>query len=262
MKLKTRLLLATTLTVLVILGASESLNYFNLAAFVNGHEAAMARVGDHASMMASLERAKYHLFRRLIWLHVTHACLTILGLVIVLHVLWWRLFLRPLECLLKHIHSMGLGSWIDPIPVDRSDEIGDLIRAFNALGDQLTASVQQVAVTSRLSALALLGGRVVRKATLVRDHVRSIELMLDAARQEGGTIPESVGFNLMRVGADLERITDEFEMMFAHEFDSHSVRPSVTKGRTVSLGHDPVDEPGIPALFEAVELESHRRRLI
>lgn len=229
MKLKTRLLLATTLTVLIILGASEWLNYFNLAAFVNDHEAAMARVEDHASMMAALERAKHHLFKKLIWLHVLHACLTVLGLVVVLHILWWRLVLRPLEGLLRHIHSMGLGAWTDPIPVERSDEIGDLIRAFNALGDQLAASVQQVAVTARLSALALLGGRVVRKASLVRDHVRSIELTLTTARQEGGAIPESVIFNLLCVGADLERITGEFEMVFAREFDSHSIHPSATK---------------------------------
>ena len=39
MKLKTRLLLATTITVLVILGASEWLNYFSMAAFVQAQRA-------------------------------------------------------------------------------------------------------------------------------------------------------------------------------------------------------------------------------
>ena len=127
MKLKTRLLLATTLTVLVILGAAEWLNYVSMAGFLNGHEAEMERVRDHTSLVAGLERSKHNLLRSLLLLHLAHACLTVLGLIGVLHLLWWRLFLRPLEQLLQHIHAMGLGTWTDPIVVQRHDEIGDLI---------------------------------------------------------------------------------------------------------------------------------------
>lgn len=224
MKLKTRLLLATSLTVLVVLGASELLNYFNVASFVNGHETAMAQVGHHSSLVAELARGKHDLFRRLIWLHAVHACLTVLGLIGVLHILWWRLFLRPLDCLLTHVHAMGLGTWTDPIPLERSDEIGDVIKAFNALGDQLAASVQQIAGTSRLSAIALLGGRVVRKTTLVRDHVGALELILATARNEGCAIPEAVIPNLAAISSELERIRDEFEALFAHEFQSFGLQ--------------------------------------
>ena len=254
MKLKTRLLLATTITVLVILGASEWLNYFSMAAFVDGHETAMAKVGDHASLMASLERDKHELLGKLILLHAGHACMTVLALIAVLHVLWWRLFLRPLERLLRHIHTMGLGIWTNPIRIERSDEIGDLIKAFNALGDQLAASVQQVSLTSRLSAMALLGGRIVRKASLARDHIRGVELMLTAARREGVPIPEPVISNLAAIGGDLEKIADEFEADFAHEFRVHSV--SIPFPQTIAL--DAPEDGRMPERRDlAPKLQSH-----
>lgn len=223
MTLKTRLLLATTLTVLVILGASEWLNYRSTAGFLNGHEAAMERVREHTSLVASLERSKHDLFKRLVLLHVVHACLTVLGLIGVLNILWWRLFLRPIKQLLRHIHAMGLGTWTDPIHISRSDEIGDLIKAFNALGDQLAASVQQVSSTSRLSAIALLGGRIVRRAVVVRDHVRATQQAVEAARRQGGPVPETAPANLAGIAEDLDHIVSQFEAEFAHEFERHSV---------------------------------------
>lgn len=226
MKLKTRLLFATTFTVLVILGASEWLNYVSVVSFLNGHEVAMERVRDQTSLVTGLERSKHDLVRKLVLLHLAHACLTVLGLIGILHILWWRMFLRPLERLLQHVHAMGLGTWTDPIRVERPDEIGDLITAFNALGDQIAASVQQVSATSRLSAMALLGNRIVRKTAVVRDHVRAIQLMLEAARQEGGTIPEPAMANLTTIAGDLDEIASQFEAEFAHEFESHSVPAS------------------------------------
>lgn len=226
MKLKTRLLLATTLTVLVILAASEWLNYVSTTGFLNGHEADMVRVRDHTSLVTGLDRSKHDLFKRLVLLHLAHACLTVLGLIGVLHILWWRVFLRPLEQLLRHIHAMGLGTWTDPICVERHDEIGDLIKAFNALGDQIAASVQQVSATSRLSAMALLGGRIVRKTVVARDHVRAIQQMLEGARRQGGTIPEQAIANLTTIAGDLDEIANQFEAEFAHEFESHSVSVS------------------------------------
>lgn len=123
MKLKTQLLLATSITVLVILGASEWLNYRHVATFVNGHEAVMKEGGDHGWMIAVLEQGRRTFFGDLLFLHLTHAFLTVLGLVAVLHVLWWRLFLRPLDRILEHIRTMALGAWTNPIPIERSDEL-------------------------------------------------------------------------------------------------------------------------------------------
>jgi methyl-accepting chemotaxis protein len=238
MKLKTRLLLATALTALVILGAAEWLNYVSMAGFLNSHKADMELVRDHTSWVTDLERSKHDLFKSLVLLHVAHACLTVLGLICVLHILWWRLFLRPLEQILRHIHVMGLGTWTDPIRLERHDEIGDLIKAFNALGDQIAASVQQVSATSKLSAMALLGSRIVRKTVVVRDHVRAIQIMLEAARQEGGVIPEPAVANLTTIARDLDEIANQFEAEFAHEFESHSV------GFGAALGGDPANSAG------------------
>lgn len=224
MTLKARLLLGTTVTTLAILGASECLSYFTTAAFVNGHETAMAQVGHHASLLADLERGKHDLLRNLVWLHLAHAALTVLGLIGVLQLLWWRLFLSPLDSILKHIRAMGLGTWTNPIPIERSDEVGDLIRAFNSLGDQLAAAVEQVAITSRLSAVALVGGRMARKAVSIRDRVRSVELLLAAVQREQD-LPQTVILRLSEIGADLDGIRTEFEAAFAHEFETHSVCP-------------------------------------
>ena len=224
MTLKARLLLGTAVTTLAILGASECLSYFTTAAFVKGHETAMAQVGHHVSLLADLERGKHDLLRKLIWLHLAHAGLTVLGLIGILQILWWRLFLSPLDSILKHIRAMGLGTWTNPIPLERSDEVGDLIRAFNSLGDQLAAAVEQVAITSRLSAVALVGGRMARKATSIRDRVRSVEVLMAAVQRERD-VPEAVLLRLSEIGADLDAIRTDFEAAFAHEFETHSVNP-------------------------------------
>ncbi len=229
MKLKTRLMLVTAIIVLLILGAAEWFNYVSMAGFLNNHQAEMKRGRDNVSLVSDLERSKHDLLRKLVYLHVAHALLTVLGLIAVLHILWWRLFLRPLERLLQHIHAMGLGTWTEPIRVERHDELGNLIKAFNALGDQIAASVQQASVTSRLAAMALLGGRIVRRTIIVRDHIRAVQLFLEAARQEGSAIPDPVVANLTAIAGDLDEIANQFEADFTHEFESHSVSVS---GRT------------------------------
>jgi hypothetical protein len=74
----------------------------------------------------------------------------------------------------------------------------------------------------------------VRKAALVHDHVRATELMLTAASQEGGAVPEPAILNLSTISSDLARITDEFEAMFAQEFEAVSVpAPEATGNRVV-----------------------------
>ena len=103
-------------------------------------------------------------------------------------------------------------------------------------------------MTSRLSAMALLGSRIVRKTVVVRDHVRAIQLMLEEARQEGGEILDPAIANVGTIAGDLDEIANQFEAEFAHEFKSHSVLVSwpeasesvaqSTSARTLCAGHD------------------------
>jgi len=84
---------------------------------------------DHATLVNSLRVEKHHLLASLASLHVIHAAVTVLALALVLNVVWYRLFIRRLDVLLRHINSMRLGTWSANMPVEREDEIGELSRA-------------------------------------------------------------------------------------------------------------------------------------
>jgi methyl-accepting chemotaxis protein len=54
---------------------------------------------------------------------------------------------------------------------NRNDEIGQLTSAFNGLGQQLTSTFRQINTSSRLSALALIGHRLVRQVNVARGEI-------------------------------------------------------------------------------------------
>ena len=230
MKLKSRLLLATSLTVLLVLAASEWVSYRHTAAFLREHEAYMRTEQNHALLLQTLHRGERNLLASLASLHVVHAVITVFALTIVLNALWYRLFIRRLNLLLRHINSMSLGTWTDPVPVERADEIGHLYQAFNALGEQLTMTVQQFATASKLSAMALLSQRLVRRIVVIRNHLQAVTGMLDMARAEQREIPEPVLDNLASIIASLEEIPAEFEAEFARQLDQHSVPKAIRSG--------------------------------
>lgn len=227
MKLKSRLLLASTLTVLLVLAVSEWLSYRHTAAFLREHEFQMRTERDHATLVNSLRVEKHNLLASLASLHVIHAAVTVLALALVLNVVWYRLFIRRLDVLLRHINSMRLGTWSANMPVEREDEIGELSRAFNELGAQLTVTVQQFAAASKLSAMALLGQGLVRKTVLIKDHLEAVTGMLDLARHERREVPESVLHNLRSMIRTLEEIPAQFDADFARQLGQHSA-PAAT----------------------------------
>lgn len=222
MKLKSRLLLATSLAVLLVLAVSECLSYWHTAAFFREHEFQMQTERDHAALVASLRVEKQNLLASLASLHVIHAAVTVLALAVVLNIVWYRLFIRRLDVLLRHINFMRLGTWTATIPIEREDEIGELSRAFNELGKQLTVTVQQFAAASKLSAMALLGQGLIRKAALIKDHLEAVTGMLDLAREEQREVPESVLHNLRSMIRTLEEIPATFEADFARQLGRHS----------------------------------------
>lgn len=223
MKLKSRLLLASTLTVLLILAISEWLSYQHTATFLMQHEIQMRTESDPAALINNLRLQEHALVTSLASLHVIHAVATVLALAVVLNILWYRWFIRRLEVLLRNINSMSLGTWSATIPVERDDEIDQLSRAFNELGAQLTTRVQQFAAASKLSAMALLGQRMVRKIVLIKDHLEAVTGMLDLARDEHREIPEPVLCNLKGIIRTLQEIPSEFEADFARQLGQHSV---------------------------------------
>lgn len=222
MKLKSKLLLATSATVLVVLAASEWVGYSHTAAVLRQHEARMQTEPDHAALVNTLRVAEHGLLTRLASLHVIHAVVTILAMTLVLNLLWYRLFIRRLDLLLRHINSMRLGTWTDPVPVERVDEIGQLCQAFNALGEQLTMTVQQFASASKLSAIALLGQRFVRKTVMIGDHLEAVTGMLEIAKDGHREIPEAALHNLRSMITRLQEIPGDFEAEFAKEFDHYA----------------------------------------
>jgi HAMP domain-containing protein len=226
MRLKKKLLLASSAIVLVILSLSEWIGYRQTSVFLTAHAKKMETEYGHAGHGASLKELQEGseiLFVRLATLHSFHAALTLVALVLALNALWNRAVLRPLSELLEHMNYMRRGTWKTPVPVRNRDEIGELTEAFNELGEQLTLTVQQFGSASKLSAMALLGQSMVRK-------VFSASEILRAAVAEGQINSASAGVTewarLQLVLKLLDEIPDQFEKEFKREMDHHSQRAS------------------------------------
>lgn len=254
MKLKSRLLLASTVTVLLVLAVSEWFSYRHTATFLRQHEFQMRTERDPAALVNSLRVERHHLLASLASLHVIHAVVAVLALAIVLNILWYRLFIRRLELLLRNINAMRLGTWSGTMPVEREDEIGQLSRAFNELGAQLTLTVQQFAAASKLSAMALLGHGLVRKITLFKDHLEAVTGMLDVAREEGREIPEPVVDNLKSMVRELKEIPAAFEADFARQLGQHSA-PASPASRLAQ----PEDRADEQPSFHGIETSWHTK---
>lgn len=226
MRLKTKLLLASSAIVLVVLTLSEWIGYRQMSQFLSGHELRMASEMNHGAVLADLQQGRQALLLRLATLHTFHMIITISALILALNVLWSRTVLRPLTDLLRHINYMRRGSWGTPVPVRSKDEIGELTEAFNELGGQLTLTVHQFASTSKLSAMALLGRSLVKKVISVADLVRATETALSrhSWNSEAATEPECA--RLQHAVKLLEEIPLLFDAEFQRELSQHSVPPA------------------------------------
>ena len=151
----------TGLATVALAGVSEWVTYQQTAAFLDAHEALM-RHGPEGAALLTLPVAKHLLLVKLTGLRLLNAGAATFALIVLLNVLWARFIADPIRLLRKHINWMSRGTWKTPITIRQRDEMGDLTKAFNALGEQLTVTVQQFATASKLSSLALISQRIDR----------------------------------------------------------------------------------------------------
>lgn len=214
MKLKTKLLLASSLIVLVVLGLSEGIGYRMTSQFLSEHEVRMASEMNHGTVLGDLRQGRQALLVNLTTLHTFHGIFTIIALILALNTLWSRTVLGPLNDLLCHINYMRRGNWETPVPVRSKDEIGELTEAFNELGGQLTLTVHQYGTTSKLSAMALLGQSMVKKALSAAELLRASEDQIKSTRgfEESATDPELASLQLAI------QMVEEIPLLFDAEF--------------------------------------------
>ena len=106
MNLKTKLLLASSAIVLVVLGLSEWIGHLQMSQFLSGHEMQMASEMNHGAVLADLQQGRQALLLRSATLHTFHGIITITALILALNALWSRTVLRPLADLLRHINYL------------------------------------------------------------------------------------------------------------------------------------------------------------
>jgi signal transduction histidine kinase len=228
MTLRTAFCIGTGAAVLVLFGVWESISLDHMSNFLMNHEAVL-REQNSAAVVAAFREGREQLMAELRFMRWAYALGVVPLLMFLFYRSWRSLVMARLKLLLTHINIMKRGTWTNAIPIRHKDEIGELTAAFNELGPQLSLSVQQYAGASKLSVLALLGSRFVRRTKLAADHVTSIRAMLEAARKNNQPIPEAVFTNLNLVAKDLHQLETDFDTQFSAEFKRWSFAPPTDK---------------------------------
>ncbi len=226
MSLKTKLMLSASGVVLILFGLSEWVSYTQIAAHIDRWETLLQESGAKTATIDHLRAEGVYLFEKLAVLWYLTAAATCLMLALVLKHLWRTLIDSRFTELTNHIESMSRGSWSDPVLDSSRDEVGNLTEAFNQLGDRLTFTVQQFATASKLSALAIIGKRLVRKVKLVREHLLAIRGLLEVAHEHRESVPEAALRNLDAAAESLASLESEFDTEFDHELRRHIVSPA------------------------------------
>ncbi len=219
MSLRVRMILITTIVVTVLFGVSEWLNYAQTAALLDQHEAILQETADHTVALRKLQDTRAQMFVSTTTMRIWHALGTLIIAVTILNYVWYRVIYRPISRLLYQINIMGRGTWTSALPIKRNDEIGELTMAFNDLGRQLTSTFESINASSKLSALALIGNRLVRGIASVRGQVSGCARSL-----ESSTDPTAAGAaaTLSRVDARLAQLESQFEADFDRELSAFS----------------------------------------
>lgn len=212
MNLRVRLILLTTAVVAVLFGVSEWLSYQHTAALLDRHEAILVETADHAIALQKLRATRERMFLSVTTTRMLIAAATLVIAVAILNLVWYRVFYLPIRRLLSQINIMGRGTWKTALPVERNDEIGELTKAFNELGQQLTSTFLYINTSSKLSALALVGSRLVREVRVIRSEVAASVKALEKC--SGPAIPATIA-TLTAV----ERQLDGLEKKFENDFD-------------------------------------------
>lgn len=226
MKLRTKLLLATTVTALAVLGISEWLSYQETIGFLRTHLAEMSQTRSAHVDAQSLEAGVAALSGRLIWIHLGHAALEALALVIVLTLFWNKFVLRPIGKILDQMNAMGHSVTCRALPVDREDELGQMAGELNRLGGNLSTALEHAATASELASLALMGRTLIRKVLTVRDQLAPALRAVAQAHKDGTAPPDSAVASLEIVLERLSSLPDVFEEEFEKRLDERGRRPA------------------------------------
>jgi HAMP domain-containing protein len=197
-------------------GISEVLALKHATSFFAEHESRIQEGVRHDVVLAELQQEKRSLLREIAGLRLLAATVVFGALSTTLVFVWRRRVSRPMAEVVDRIHKMRLGTWTDPIPVERDDEVGTLLREFNALGPNLSLTAHQYAAASKLAAMALIGQRVVRRTMSARQHLLAVYEVL--ARLPGDEPSHRIAQEQVRlVAAELESVAAEFDSEFQAE---------------------------------------------
>ncbi len=230
-----RLMLLTSAVVLFLFGASEWLSYRQTTALLERHEAILAETADNAVALEKLKSTRTTMFLSVTTVRVLNAALTLILAVAVLNYVWYRVVYRPIWRLLAQIKIMGRGTWKSALPVHRNDEIGQLTTAFNELGQQLTSTFHHINTSSRLSALAFIGHRLMREINVARGELLVVTETLNAAKLEGSA--QSAISTLDSVQSKLGQLEKQFQQDFDQEVLDASTS-LVTDSNTGEVGQN------------------------
>lgn len=222
MTLRLKLMLVTSGIVLTLFGVSEWLSYRQTSALLEQHEAILIETTDHSVALAKLQETREKMFSPVTTLRILHAVLTLAAAVAALNYVWYKVVYGPIRRLLSQINIMGRGTWHASIPVSGSDEITELAKAFNHLGAQLAETVRYINTSSQLSALALVGNRLVRQINISCGQITTAIDLLQRPTQGDARSTEGVAAVLKNINASLLSIEGHFEIAFDNQFQKVS----------------------------------------
>jgi hypothetical protein len=214
--LRTKVVLAIALTVIVFWGISGVLTLKHAASFFAELESHIQEREGQQKLLSELREDKHSLFRELAVIRFLTGAAGGLVLCIAVGLIWRRRVSRPMTLISERIHEMRLGTWSHPIPVDQGDEMGTLMREFNDLGPELTFTAHQYAAASKLAGMALIGQRVVRRTMSARQQLVAASVAL--ARLPVDDRSQGMAIEQFRLVADeLESIAADFDSEFQAE---------------------------------------------
>jgi nitrogen fixation/metabolism regulation signal transduction histidine kinase len=216
MSLKTKLVLATALTIAVFLGVSGVLTRKQAASFFAEHESRIEQGGKKTAVLAELRDEKHSLFWELAGIRFVAAIAALGTISVTLAIVWRRRVSRPIAMVRDRINKMRLGTWTHPIPVEQDDEIGTLMREFNDLGPELAFSAHQYAAASKLAAMALIGQRVVRRTNAAKQMLLAISESM-GRRPDDEQFQKASAEQVRLVATELESVAADFDSAFQME---------------------------------------------
>jgi methyl-accepting chemotaxis protein len=221
MTLRTKLILITTAVVTLLFGVSEWLSYSHITALLDEHEHILIETTDHTLALERLRATREGALVSATTMRILNAVGTLIIAVAILNAVWYRVIYRPIRELLAQVNIMGRGTWKCGLPVKRNDEIGELTTAFNHLGQELTATFQHINASSKLSAMALVGGRLVREIRAMRGQIAASAKGIESGTEAGIT---AAGTLLATVGQRLDTLESRFQAEFEAEVSAIAAR--------------------------------------